>query len=64
MEDPNSFINVAHIYVRDRNYMVYVSICRTTNNIHIFKYDEEKCRCDYEVFPDPASAADYLELLL
>jgi hypothetical protein len=58
------FTEIAHIYVRDRDYTVYVSISMTTREIHVFKYSEDRQRCEYEVFPNHILAAEYLELLL
>lgn len=58
------FIRIANIWVRDRNYMVHISIHTQTQHIHVFKYNEEKCICEYEVFNNSTEAADYLELLL
>jgi hypothetical protein len=59
-----SFITVANIYVRDRNYTVHVSICQANGHIHVFKYDETRVTCQYEIFNNHNEAADYLELLL
>jgi len=50
--------------VKDRNYTVHVSICRTNGHVHVFKYDEQRVTCQYEIFNDHTEAADYLELLL
>jgi hypothetical protein len=59
-----TFITVANIYVRDRNYTVHVSICKTNGHVHVFKYDEQRVCCEYEIFANHNEAADYLELLL
>ena len=59
-----SFFTIANIYVRDRDYTVHVSICTSNGHIHVFKYDEERVCCQYEVFDNHYDAADYLELLL
>ena len=64
MEDVNSFITIAHIHVRDRNYDVYVSMNVTSRHIHVFKYDTDRVTCEYEVFNHYQDACDYLELLL
>jgi len=64
MESVNPFITIAHIHVRDRNYDVYVSMCLSSRHIHVFKYSEAKCHCEYEVFNSHNEACDYLELLL
>ena len=58
------FREIAHIYVRDRDYTVYVSISESTHEIHVFKYCEDRQQCEYEVFPNHIQAAEYLELLL
>ena len=58
------FHTIANIYVRDRNYTVHVSLCTTNHHIHVFKYDEERVVCEYEIFNNHHEAADYLELLL
>jgi hypothetical protein len=59
-----SFQTIANIYVRDRDYTVHVSICTSNGHIHVFKYDEQKVRCAYEVFDNYLEASMYLELLL
>ena len=59
-----SFTTIAHVYVRDRDYNVHVSINEDNRHIHIFKYDEALYKCEYEVFYNHYQAADYLELLL
>jgi hypothetical protein len=64
MEDVNSFITIAHIHVRDRNYDVHVSMSLATRYIHVFKYDTHRVTCAYEVFNHYQDACDYLELLL
>ncbi len=58
-----SFSTIANIWVRDRNYAAHVSIC-SNGHIHVFKYDEDKFSCEYEVFNNHWEAAEYLELLL
>ena len=60
----NSMIRIAHIHVKDRNYDVYVGMSTVTRNLHVFKYNEQDYRCEYEVFSDHNEAQDYLELLL
>ena len=59
-----SFFTIANILVRDRNYTVHVSLCTTNGHIHVFKYDEQRVTCQYEIFNNHYEAADYLELLL
>ena len=57
------FIRVANIHVRDRNYTAHVSIC-SNGHVHVFKYDEERVICEYNIFDNHNEAAEYLELLL
>jgi len=57
------FIRVANIYVRDRNYSAHVSIC-SNGHVHVFKYDEARVVCEYNIFNNHLEAAEYLELLL
>ena len=64
MESANAFVTIANIYVRDRNYTVHVSLCCTSHRIHVFKYDESRYLCEYEIFGSASEAEEYLELLL
>jgi hypothetical protein len=41
---------------------VYISICMTTRNVHIFKYNETAC--DYGVFDNQADACQFINKLL
>lgn len=50
----NAMVPIAHVRVGDRDYNCYISICSTTNNIHVFKYNDYKC--EYEVFPNQYQA--------
>ena len=60
----NTFVPLAHVYVRDRDYCVYISMCTVTQHVHVFKYNEHKCTCEYEVFEELYYVQDYLEALL
>lgn len=60
----NTMIHIAHIHVKDRNYDVYVGMNTLSHNLHVFKYDEQRSICEYEVFTNHQDAEDYLELLL
>jgi hypothetical protein len=64
MEEANSFVKLAHIHVRDKNYDVSISLNTISRTIHVFKYNEEKVLCEYEVFDNTEDCCDYLELLL
>ena len=58
----NSMINLAHVYVRDRDYSVFLSMCTISKRLHVFKYNEH--RCSYEVFDDYSECCRYLEQIL
>lgn len=60
----NTFVPLAHVYVRDRGYCVYISMCTVTQHVHIFKYNEDKMICEYEVFDHVELVSDYLEAIL
>ena len=64
METANTFVKLAHIHVRDRNYDVAISLCVATRHIHVFKYNTEKVLCQYEIFDNTEECCDYLELIL
>ena len=55
----NTMISLAHVYVRDRDYTVYLSMCTVTRHIHVFKYNDQ--RCSYEVFNTYSDCCSYLE---
>ena len=56
---PNAMIPLAHVHVKDREFSVYISMCVTTRNMHMFKYNDHSC--DYEVFSTEGEAAHWLE---
>ena len=60
----NTFVPLAHVYVRDRDYCVYISMCTVTQHVHVFKYNEQRYTCEYEVFDELYYVQDYLEDLL
>ena len=64
MESINPMISIAHVYVRDRNYTVCITMNSSNRRLHIFKYSEESYLCEYEVFDSYEDACDYLEMLL
>lgn len=55
----NDMINLAHVYVRDRDYSVFLSMCTTSQRLHVFKYNEVKCT--YEVFDSYDACCQFLE---
>ena len=60
----NTFVPLAHVYVRDRDYSVYISMCTVTQHVHIFKYNEQRMTCEYEYFDHVSLVSDYLEAIL
>lgn len=58
----NPMLPIAHVHVRDRDYNCYISVCTTTHNIHVFKYNSS--RCEYEVFDSQEEAQRYLNRMI
>jgi len=54
----NNMMALAHVRVHDSSTCVYISICMTTRNVHIFKYNESAC--DYGVFDCQADACSFI----
>lgn len=53
----NNMVTLAHLQ-SSQGYYIHISMCVTTRNIHIFKYD---CRCcDYHVFDDQEAACEFI----
>ena len=50
----NNMMALAHVRVANSETCVYISICMTTRNVHIFKYNETAC--DYGIFDNQADA--------
>ena len=61
MTTANSMIPIAHVYVRDLGYSVAISMDVITRHLHVFKYSEELCNCEYEVFDTQYECQCYLE---
>jgi hypothetical protein len=57
----NDMVNLAHVYVRDRDYNVFLSMCTTSKRLHAFKYCERTYTCEYSVFDDYDACCQYLE---
>lgn len=53
----NNMVTLAHLQA-SRGYNIHISMCITTRNIHIFKYDNYSC--DYGIFDDQESACDFI----
>jgi len=45
---------LAHVRVDNSHYNVYVSVCRETLQLHVFRYNEQGC--DYDVCTDQEQA--------
>jgi hypothetical protein len=54
----NNMMALAHVRVADSETCVYISICMTTRNVHIFKYNDHAC--DYGVFDNQADACHFI----
>ena len=59
METPNSIVHLAHVAVHNREYNVAISLCTTSRNIHVFKYNDTYC--DYGIFDNQHEACEFLE---
>ena len=58
----NNMMALAHVRVANSETCVYISICMTTRNVHIFKYNETAC--DYGIFDNQADACQFIALQL
>ena len=61
MMDHNVYtmLRIAHVHVAGHDYNVYISMCLTTHNMHIFKYNDHAC--DYSIFDNEADACLFIE---
>lgn len=50
---------IVHVNVADNDFNVYISVCTTTNQFHIFKYNGE-C-CNYEIFDNQEEACQFIQ---
>jgi hypothetical protein len=53
-------ISIAHVHLKDRDCNVSVSLNTLTHCLHLFKYSEDSCICEYEVFEDHSLAEAWL----
>jgi hypothetical protein len=58
MTQPNPYIALAHVRLKDRDCCVYVSMNTLTHCLHMFKYDQYQCQ--YQWFADHCEAEDWL----
>ncbi len=54
-----TIVPLAHVAVTGSDYNVYISVCTTTHQMHIFKYNEV-C-CEYEIFDQEGEACRFIE---
>ena len=54
----NNMITLAHVHVDGATYNIHISMCMTTRNIHIFKYNDR--RCDYGIFDCQEDACEFI----
>jgi hypothetical protein len=48
----------AHVHVVGRGYTVAVSVCLTSQRVHIFKYNQQECQ--YGIFESAAEAEQFI----
>lgn len=53
-------VSIAHVHLKDRDCTVSVSLNTHTHALHLFKYNEDSCICEYEVLSDHSLAHDWL----
>ena len=58
---PNYIVPVAHVNIKDTDVNIYVSISMLTRNVLIFKYNEDKSICEFEVCESQCEASAYME---
>ena len=50
--------HLAHVAVTGSDYNIYLSVCITTQTLHVFKYNEV-C-CEYEQFDNQDEACEFI----
>jgi hypothetical protein len=56
----NNMVTLAHVRVTGRDYYIHISYCMTSQQVHIFKYNQH--RCGYGVFVSEADACEFIAL--
>ena len=51
-------LQLAHVHVANSDYNIVITLCVTSQHIHIFKYNDR--RCSYEVFDNQAEAIHFI----
>jgi len=54
----NNMLQLAHVHVANSDYNIVITLCVTSQHIHIFKYNGR--RCQYEVFDNQAEAIQFI----
>lgn len=54
----NNMIQLAHVHVANSDYNIIITLCITSQRIHIFKYNDR--RCDYDIFDNQADAVRFV----
>jgi len=54
----NNMLQLAHAHVANSDYNIVITLCVTSERLHIFKYNDQ--RCDYEVFDNQADAIGFI----
>jgi len=51
-------LQLAHAHVANSDYNIVITLCVTSQRLHIFKYNDR--RCSYEVFDNQADAIEFI----
>jgi hypothetical protein len=51
-------LQLAHAHVANSDYNIVITLCVTSERLHIFKYNLR--RCEYEVFDNQADAIGFI----
>jgi len=54
----NNMLQLAHAHVANSDYNIVITLCVTSQRLHIFKYNDR--RCEYEVFDNQAEAIEFI----
>jgi len=55
----NNMVTLAHLE-SSQGYYIHISMCVTTRNIHIFKYDSQRCEYDVFAVDQQETACEYI----
>lgn len=53
-----TIVPLAHVAVTGSDYNIYISMCTTTHQMHIFKYNDQSC--EYEIFDREGEACEFI----